>query len=187
MTVMKFMDSAHAKGTESYFKFTFVRHPYDRLYSGYLQDWFAAANYPKWTAAKQPIFDLIGDDFNRYFGDYVMASDIRGDWKWICFCPMEEFTHHRGKSIIDFVGRSESFAHDLKALSERLGISIEKASDENVRPSSPVGNRKYLAKYSRATIENVNRIYARDFELFGYEMLDPMLFSEQAIASELDR
>jgi hypothetical protein len=92
----------------------------------------------------------------------------------------------RGACVIDFVGKAERLKADLQSLSTLLGIQIEKAPDENVRPASPIGTLKYLDRYTRRTIENVNRIYAPDFDLFGYEMLDPADFPERLEAPSSD-
>lgn len=185
MTVVQFHHSENAHLFDEYFKFTFVRNPYDRLYSGYLQDRHASEQSSRWQLAKKSIFDEIGDDFPRYFNDHVIQADIHRDWRWICFCPMYEFAYSQsGERIVDFVGKVENFEADLVALSASLGIDIEKASDENVRSTICTAQPKYLGKYDRKTIAAVNRVYRKDFELFSYEMLDPEHFPENTTDSE---
>lgn len=177
-TVPSFLRSEHASLFDDYFKFTFVRNPYDRLYSGYLQDRYAAEKSPRWAKAKKPVFDRIGDDFNAYFNDHVVHADVENDWQWICFCPMSEFAVHPGGDMaMDFIGRAESLEQDIGELAATLGVPMLKAPDENVRQGICLTEPKYLRHFDRATVAAVNRLYRRDFELFGYPMLDPDAFA----------
>lgn len=177
LTLNQFLDTEFSGLFEmdDYFRFTFVRNPYDRLFSGYMQDRFAATQYPVWQVAKESIFKRIGDDFNRYMTEYVRRANLFDDWEWICFCPMHAFVYLDGECMLDFVGRAESIENGLAVLSERFGLKIAKADDVNV--NAPYGaGLKYLSRYDRATIEIVNELYYEDFKLFGYDMLDPKLF-----------
>lgn len=161
------------------FKFTFVRNPYDRLYSGFRQDMLASTRWAPWTKAKKPIFDVVGDDFNAYMQDFVTRADIVHAWDWVCFCPMVEFSHRDGVCALDWIGRTESLETDLLGLAGKLGISIDNIESLNVRtpvqataPDQP----KYMSHYSRSTVALVNALYADDFAAFGYPMLDPADF-----------
>ena len=175
MTVSQFKATQYAEHFDHYFKFTFVRNPYDRLYSGYMQDRFAAANYAEWTEVKKPIFDVIGDDFNRYVREYVAAQSGEHAWDYVCFWPMAAFATDDGKFCIDWFGRAETVDADLAVLSQKLGMPIHKEKDMNVRVKA-TGQLKYLAQFERSTVELVNELYANDFDLFGYQMLDPGQF-----------
>lgn len=176
VTIKRFRDSPYAQLLESYFKFSFVRNPYDRLYSGFLQDRFAAYNLPHWQAAKQPIFRTVGEDFNRYVCEFAAHADLLNDPFWICFCPMHAFTHVDGKLAIDWIGRTEHLESDLVELSHLLGIEIKATPKENVRSESLKPGR-HLRHYRRETVETVNRLYADDFAYFGYKRLSPSAFS----------
>jgi hypothetical protein len=181
LPIRRFLESEHAPLFDAgYFRFTFVRNPYDRLYSGYVQDRFAATQSPRWRHAKEPVFNAIGDDFNRYMLEHVRHADRANAWQWICFCPMHEFAYRDGQCILDFVGRAESVQDGLEALSVRLGVVITKANDVNVNVE-PGNELKYLDRYDRATIELVNDIYREDFERFGYAMVDPHTFPVRAL------
>lgn len=171
ITIDRFLASPYSDLFDDYFKFTFVRNPYDRLYSGYMQDRFAAYNLDHWAGAKRPIFDRIGDDFATCVRDFVTRADIENDPFWICFCPMIKFTHRHGNPVMDWVGRNETFSADLPDLGRRLGLEIETIQEMNVRSTSMEMGR-HLAKYDRATIEIVNSMYKDDFAAFDYHMID---------------
>jgi hypothetical protein len=172
MPIHAFLKSDYADLVNKYFKFTFVRNPYDRLYSGYVQDRFAAKNYPAWTRAKKNIFDNIGDDFNRYIMEYVRKENIRDSWDWICFCPMHEFAFYDNRFFLDWFGRVENIEDDFSKLSQLIGIDVNLSRNSNVRVE-PTGGLKYLDKYESSTIEKVNSLYKEDFEYFNYAMLNP--------------
>ncbi|WNJ98914.1 sulfotransferase family 2 domain-containing protein [Thalassospiraceae bacterium LMO-JJ14] len=176
VTIEKFLGQYDCENRfERYFKFTFVRNPYDRLYSGFRQDMLASKTWTSWIAAKKPIFDAIGDDFNLYMHEYVAKADIVHAWDWVCFCPMVAFSHLNGAFALDWIGRTEHLERDLHALADKLGIEIGTVEKFNMRepaagtPEQP----KYLSRYNRATVQLVNDLYAEDFAAFDYPMLDP--------------
>lgn len=169
---------------EDYFRFTFVRNPYDRIYSAFLQDQYAAAHYSEWRLVKEPKLASVNNDFNRYILEIVKNANIAESWEWICFCPMHEFSRRDGKCLMNFIGRSETLDVDLKKLSTLLRAPIVKSDDKNASFGvSKASDQSYLRYYNRATVEVVNEIYARDFEYFGYLMRSPEAHPEYGDAA----
>lgn len=175
LTLRRFLASEHAGLLGQYFSFTFVRNPYDRLYSGFLQDRKAASTLPPWTEAKRAIFDVIGADFNRYMVNYVQHANLAAAWDWVCFCPMHEFAWLEGTRRVDWIGRAEDVAGGLAELGVRLGIPVKPAGPFNVNCDS-TAPYKYLDRYERQTVSLVNDLYREDFVRFEYPMLDPAEF-----------
>lgn len=171
----RFLASRNAHFLKDFFKFSFVRNPYDRLYSGFRQDFHAAYNLKHWEEAKKPIFDKIGDDFNRYIAEYIPKADLIGDPFWICFCPMNEFTHIDGELFVNFIGKTENLWDGAKKLEDILHLECKSTEDLNVRDSSRAP-LKYIGHYNRRSIEIINEIYERDFEYYDYEILNPSDF-----------
>lgn len=175
VTLKRFLDSEHAALLGRYFAFTFVRNPYDRLYSGFLQDRKAARTLPPWASVKQPIFDRIGADFNRYMIEYVQEADLTSAWDWICFCPMHAFAWLGDRCRLDWIGRAEDVTGGLAELGARLGLEIRATENFNVNCDS-TAPYKYLDRYERDTVALVNDLYREDFARFGYPTLDPQDF-----------
>jgi hypothetical protein len=121
----------------------------------------------------------VGDDFNRYIVEHVRHAPVFDAWEWICFCPMHAFAYLDGESVVEWVGKAETFDQSLADLSHRLGLPIHKAQDVNVT-TPPSRGLKYLDRYDRATIEIVNEMYEEDFERFGYERVEPAHFPVRA-------
>lgn len=186
VTIEAFLASEQASlWDEGYLRFSFVRNPYDRLYSGWVQDRFAATQSPRWQRAKAAIFERTGDDFGRYVVEHVRHADRLHAWDWICWCPMHAFVCRDGQPALDFVGRAEDVEGGLAELSKRLGIPIAKAVDANVNVP-PTAGLKHMEHYDRATIEVVNELYAEDFSLFGYDVLDPGAFPTRVLSARTD-
>lgn len=164
---------------KEYFKFTFVRNPYDRIYCGYCQERFASENIKWWQTKKKPIFDKIGDDFNKYINEYVQYSDLKSSYEWICFIPMIDFCFVNGKSILDWYGRVESFEDDFLLLKNKLNAPINKIKEHDINEESPPINVKYIGEYESKTIEIINELYKEDFSFFEYDMLNPDDFPKQ--------
>jgi hypothetical protein len=171
------MNSHYAGLADKYFTFTFVRNPYDRLYSGFVQDRLASKAYPNWIRAKKSIFDSIGDDFNRYIMEFVHEENIRDKWDWICFCPMYDFAYYDNRYFIDWHGRVENLEEDFSELAQLIGVEENLLPPQNMH-TQPSDRLKYLDKYERSTVEKVNYIYKKDFEYFNYEILNPDDFPE---------
>lgn len=149
----------------SYFKFSVVRNPWDRLVS-----WWAAID------RQRPRFQ--GVRFNK-FQDFVLKSahtfeefleqcdeeivDNDGR-KWIYRNQLDYLTDASGRQIVDFVGRFELLQSDFNQVMQRvLGKSIPlprvNASTHGI----------YTDYYTPALAEKVAQHYAADIEAFGYK------------------
>jgi hypothetical protein len=67
---------------------------------------------------------------------------------------------------VDFVGRQESLAADLKTICERVGVPFDPAlvTREKARGESV----DYAAFYTPGDRERVERLFAPEIETFGY-------------------
>jgi len=155
------------------FKFTFVRNPYARLVSAYSDK--IVGNRPNKTQilkhldrdAKDLDAEVSFEDFVLSISNIVQKKDgeSRLDRHWIpqvCTTGARWLTH-------DFVGKLENFKNDFQFVFDKLGLDI----DDHYRYYAPHRNKKkvdfndYLV--DRETVALINKIYAEDFEKFGYE------------------
>jgi hypothetical protein len=78
-----------------------------------------------------------------------------------------------GKQVVDFIGKVENFEDDFEALCARLDVPKPEAVNVNVYndkiPDSLEGRPRYVDRMNRRSIDKVNELFARDFELFGYD------------------
>ncbi len=172
-----------------YFKFIFVRNPWHRLVSGYVQKFLGNYRHPQ-SPSRLVVDEVyrsrgLAPDYEksitfREFVDYVEArEDLTLDFHWR--------SQHLflGDIAFDFVGRVENLAVDFAKVVERLGTPELGLAQENrtsygdqvfgcvadwpatelrALPRTP----HYRHFYPDDLRERVARRYARDIELFGY-------------------
>jgi hypothetical protein len=140
----------------SYFKFAFVRNPWDLVVSSYsfLKEMFH--QHPA-TADGDPDISFIVSSVD--FANYVRARTYFASEKGVLpfLCDRE------GRLLVDFVGRVERIEEDFKTICERIGIEAE-LPRLNAFPRP-----HYREFYTPETRDLVAREFARDIEMFGYE------------------
>jgi hypothetical protein len=157
---------------DTYFKFSFVRNPWDRMVSEYKY-----RGHPMRMSFKTWLFEhLPGPGFTD---------------AWCHLVPQHEFIYDaEGRLQADFVGRYESLQADFDAVCERLGIPQTRLPHENRSLDAPriqslndVKKRirrwlwtlrprnvypHYTQYYDEESRAFVADRYRRDIELFGY-------------------
>jgi sulfotransferase famil protein len=131
----------------SYFKFAFVRNPFDRFVS-----------YCAFMTREHGQFEKNPRSVMRHFID-------NPPWQHILFQPQHSFvTNPEGQLLTDYLGRVEEMQSSYDEAARRIGIPS--APLEKVNASQ---RRDYRDYYEPALIDGVAKLYARDLELFGYE------------------
>jgi hypothetical protein len=145
---------------EEYFKFAFVRNPWDRVVSAFLflKDGGMHAADREWAERH-----LQGMNDIPSFARGYLARPNRETGTH--FVPQIEFLTDEGSEIIvDFVGRFESIEVDYRDVAGRLGI------DSPLLPlnvSQP--RRDYRSYFDAESLKIVESVYAADVERFGYQ------------------
>jgi hypothetical protein len=143
---------------ENYFSFSFVRNPFDRLYSVYRYLKKGGINRHDKLA-----FEAHLSDFND-FEDFVLNGlDKKLIYKITHLIPQHEFLCDKSGSIlVDFIGRFENLDKDILLLSKKLNKNIE-LNHHNYNNKSD-----YKEVYTDKMIHKVNQIYQKDIDLFKY-------------------
>jgi len=174
-----------------YFAASFVRNPYDRVYSGFRQLQKDLREQPR-AAYPQPwIRDLVMKQLAENSAQLRSASfqfdgwlDLVGDDQIyeagrntnFPLHPAHCWTHIAGRQAVDFIGRVENFEADFQSFLERVGIGTLPPVNSNVveleggAAANPHGYR-YVDRMHARSLGKINRLFERDFELFGYERL----------------
>jgi len=153
----------------TYFKFAFVRNPWDRLVSCYF-DKVVSVRFMK------------KDDFKHFDncvsgGEYLSFKKYGKDFKNMEFPEFAEFIctlsdsksdgHFRSQHTFigntDFIGRFENLHEDLNKLRKKLGMNIQ---EEHLMKSA---HRDYKDYYNDKLINMVGERFKKDIELFGYK------------------
>ena len=140
---------------KDYFKFAFVRNPYDRLYSTYINFKYDAGHF--W--AKPSILP------KKTFKHFVMDFKDSEYSNFIHLQPQVNYLTVDNKIDLNFIGRMENLKEDFMKIEGELGITHKELGRE--RASIRV---HYDPKtYDREMREMVFSIYENDFKEFGYE------------------
>lgn len=140
---------------QSYFKFAFVRNPWDRLVSAY-----------HYLRAGHPTSPIAVDlqkcrDFQEFVTELLHDPRVASEQH---IQPQHQFvTDSRGRLAVDFVGRFERLAEDFAYIADRVHPG---AALGVTNPSRHEGYRTYYSDVTRAI---VGEFYHRDIALFGYK------------------
>lgn len=133
-----------------YFKFSFVRNPFDRAISQF-----------SYMRRRDDLREFIGmgehDDFEKYLHLIRDKKHVQWEEQW-------RFVYEASACLMDFVARFENIDADAAVILSRLGI------DGAVLPHRNKSDRRvdYRAYYNDHTKNLVAKMYEKDLELFGY-------------------
>ena len=148
----------------SFFKFTFVRNPWDRLVSAYcfLKNTELKGNR-NWARQNLAAYD----DFDAFVRGWVTPENVRS---YSHFRPQHHFVRlGERRPAVDFIGYYENLAADFAVLCEKLN-NTAKLGVENHNPRRA---RDYRSYYTDETRRIAAEVYADDVELFGYSFDNP--------------
>jgi len=152
---------------EDFFTFCFVRNPYTRLLSCYLDKIIHPTNF------KKKVMQSMGLDESNLghpisFEEFVTLIEtqrpIEMDYHW------RPQTYLSCKHIVDYnyVGRLETFADDFQSIGKQLSSNFEKYYAPEFRHQTDA--RNLLAKYYTDDLyARVFEIYKIDFMTFEYD------------------
>lgn len=142
-----------------YFKFAFVRNPWDRLYSAYsyLRGGGWDEKDRRWFTDNLP----TAPNFNSFVMDWLDSERLASH---LHLRPQSHFICDRsGRPLLDDISYFETLAEDFARIARRLGID---ARLPHVNASERLG---YREAYTPEAIEKVRRLYAVDIESLGYD------------------
>lgn len=130
-----------------YFKFAFVRNPWERLVSEYV---FLLRES---THGRHERVKKLGG-----FNDFIHMQIPRADAYQI-----NMLTSKKGKLLLDFVGKFENLSHDWRFVCEKIGIEYQALPVVNATRHKPY--QDYYDDQSRQLVANH---WSKEIELFGY-------------------
>lgn len=148
------------KSTENYFRFSFVRNPWDRLVSMWsyskkrgMQP-IATASFEYFIKNQEAILSQVSETYlsnsqrkiNVLYPQYFYISD----W-W-------------GNNVMDFIGKFENLQSDFDIVCDKIGIPRRTIPKKN-----PSNHKHYTEYYNDTTRDIVAQRYAKDIEYFGYK------------------
>jgi len=141
---------------KDYFKFTFVRNPWDRMVSAYY--YLYRINIKQHGSFEAWLI-------NNH--EHVVSKNYREGSHMI---PQTEYTHSvtdKSKKHVDFIGRYENIQTDFNTLCEHIGKDPNDLRVLNNSGSRPAPT--YREHYNEFTKQLVQEMYQDDIDILGYE------------------
>jgi hypothetical protein len=174
-----------------YYVASFVRNPYDRVYSGFRQLQKDIQEQPHLQYPEQWIQNLVMKQLAENFEKLCQAQFKFDEWLDLItdeqvyeigrntnfpLHPSHYWTHIDGKQAVNFIGRIENFEIDFQKFLSSVKINSAHQLNANVvdlegdMSNNPFGYR-YVNRMSARSIEKINRLFERDFDLFDYKQI----------------
>ena len=150
-------------GTEkSYFKFTFVRNPLERLLSFYIQK-FAMAEKSKYGFLYR---DLLADKLTVDMDFETVVRIICGTrprkFEEAHFTPQSYLTHYGYRCLVDYIGKYENFEEDFEKIQKKFSLDPTRIVNKSI-------DYDYRDYYTPETLKMAATYYREDLKLFGYQ------------------
>ncbi|WP_083914675.1 sulfotransferase family protein [Alkalispirochaeta alkalica] len=154
------------RNRKNFFFFTFVRNPYERILSSYLDKivWrpSGCTKYRKKISRRLPSHDSL-PSFGHFI-EYLEKGGLWDDPHWLPQYAMIPFD----VSSLDFIGKVESLDRDLEYVIGKI-FGSEAYSGPVTRASGRQNSGSLLKEYYDPELERrVHELYCKDFEIFGY-------------------
>lgn len=149
-------DLMTSKQAKHYFKFTFVRNPWDRFISAY----FYFKKYGRDGNGDVKMGNIV----NRYnsFKDFVLNFNKIPASDWVYPHFKEQINWVCGNH--DFIGKSENLQQDFNIICEKIGIPKQQLLHTNKS-----NHKHYTDYYDDETRQIVAEKYAKDIQCFNYK------------------
>jgi len=176
-----------------YFRASFVRNPYDRMYSGFRQiqaDLRAAPHVAieqAWVKAlvhqqlmeNHQLLQSANHDFDQWVA-LIQEHQVlqQGRNSNLPLHPACYWTHVADHQFVDFIGRVERFEEDLGIFADLVDVVPLRVASVNVaeraeRSGVSAEGYRYVARMNDASIRKINHLFAADFERLGYRKIKP--------------
>jgi hypothetical protein len=141
------------KKWESYFKFSFVRNPWDKAVSSFF--------YMRQLGLRRE--QSYAHKFSN-FSDWIKYHDkhFNKSFKWYMSPQIDELVDKKGNIVVDFIGRFENFEKDFDFIKSKTGFPNNLP---HVNKSSHLPWQYY---YTSETFEIVKKMSQKDIKAFYY-------------------
>lgn len=138
---------------QNYFKFAFVRNPYDRLISEYFWRQKLNKKFRK-VGFKKFLLNFVAPAKNRPL-KHFLDDHYRDQYKFI--------TDENEKIMVDFVGKFENFIDDFKKICQSAQLNIKLPHLNKTKHQS------YQQYYNEETKKIAAQLCQKDLSIFNYQ------------------
>jgi hypothetical protein len=142
----------------NYFKFTFVRNPWDRLVSAYTFLKKGGLNKYDYNFYQEELSKY--EDFNDFVRRWLTPENIK---KYHHFKPQLHYIVDRyNKVTVDYIGYFENLNEDFHYISNRMNVEF------NLKKENSVNRASYQEYYEPDTRRIVAEVYKNDIQALNY-------------------
>tara|TARA_B100001093_G_C26853639_1_gene1026296 strand:+ start:1592 stop:2152 length:561 start_codon:yes stop_codon:yes gene_type:complete len=138
-----------------YFKFTFVRNPWDRFLSAY--------SYLKAGGFGNKLDLNLKQKIESYdsFEEFILKAPFL---TYLHFEPMFKLIQIDGEDRMDFIGRVENYQEDFDIICDKIGVPRKELPHTNKSK-----HKHYTEYYNDQTRKLIAQFYSKDVDYFGYK------------------
>lgn len=142
-----------AEQYKTYFKFSFVRNPWDRAYSWY-------KNVVRDPVQQKNLNESPDVTFDQFLNRHIGKGMLKRQTYWL--------KNFAGHVAVDFVGRFENLGTDFAQVCNKIHLSETELPHEIKGHQAP----PYVSVYDSKLRDLVGSYYSEEIELFGYSFGD---------------
>ena len=171
---------------QTFYKFMFVREPFERLLSAYKDKYL----YPR-AEDRDPFITKFGRKIIRNFRpnashealqsgygvtwpefvEYILNDGHTEDWHWANYLDVCGLCDIR----FDYVGHYETLQDDARYVLERANLNRYQLKFPGVRPARTKKELvRYYSQIPKSWIKRLGEVYQSSFEIFGYSFPGPL-------------
>ncbi len=160
LAVKKYEISGDCPKTEQVYKFTFVRNPFERLVSNYVNK---VKSLEENNYYKQKDYCMgILDDISSFEEFVKKITSIPDKWADRHFKPQYSYIYDGDTVLVDYVGKVENLSNDYINIQEKYGL-------KKLEYKNKSGKENWKTFYTEETAKLVYKYYEKDIITFGYE------------------
>ena len=135
---------------DSYYKFCFIRNPYDKIVSA-------------WNHV-----NLLGASFEEYLYLDKKCNDV--EYMHVFLPQVRNIINQSGKIKIDYIGKFENLEEDFQNILKNIGI--KNIIHDVSKQMNKRNHNKFYEYYNQRVLTKVNEILSEDFALLDYPKID---------------
>lgn len=156
-TTFSELENNYGINHKEFYTFCFVRNPYDRIVSQYLQ--LKKNPGKKYDNSERRYYYKFCN--NNSFDDFIKL--LKKERRDIFF--QSKFVFNEDNTLkVDFVGRFENLQNDFNIICDKIGIPRVELLKENVTQEK----KHYSDYYRTKTKKNVEELFEKEIKYFGY-------------------